>query len=165
MKAMQIKNFNNYYITDNGRVYSRNYWGSGRIKQIKPRKDHDGYMIIDLHDKKICTKRVHRLVAEAFIPNHENKPQVNHINGNKADNRVENLEWCDCKYNILHKNLILHHKHSSKKQIIKQIKDGIVIAEFNGLHEAQRKTGFCYQNIGKCCQGKYKTIGGFQWKR
>lgn len=72
-------------------------------KQLKPYKNCWGYMLVDMRkDGKRYLKCVHRIVAETFIPNPENKPQVNHIDGNKANNSVSNLEWCTCSENQYH---------------------------------------------------------------
>lgn len=174
MKALQIKDFPNYYITDTGDVYSRNYHKSSRIKKLKPQKDKRGYLYITLcKNKKQYIKKIYRLVAEAFIPNPENKPQVNHKNGIKSDNRVENLEWNTQSENMLHRYRILGQKGSMHNKlginnpfskIVLQMLNDKIIAEFYGCHEANRFTGINYKHISRCCLGNRKTAGGFQWK-
>lgn len=99
----EIKGFEGLYEVDTkGNVYSTVQNSSRRKKKLKPYINTGGYLRVNLYDEnsKVHKRYVHRLVAQTFIPNPENKPDVNHINPDKADNSVENLEWCDAKYNI-----------------------------------------------------------------
>lgn len=105
-KKEPIKDFEDYQIDTNGVVYNKN----GTIKKLRKRKDN-GYLdtiLIDKNKKKHC-KRINRLVAIQFIPNPDNLPEVNHKDGNKANNNVDNLEWCTPKYNSEHSIKILKH--------------------------------------------------------
>lgn len=100
-----------YLINKEGQVYS-----TKSNKLIKPKTDKDGYLEYHLSTPKgIVYKRAHRLVAETFIPNPNNLPQVNHIDGNKANNHIDNLEWCTCSENNLHRMQVLHHNHDTAK--------------------------------------------------
>ena len=90
-----------YEVSNTGKVRSNNYLGHGKTKELKP-FDNGGYKRIKLPKKYKVDTLVHRLVAAAFIPNPDNLPCVNHINGIKDDNRIENLEWCSVSENIHH---------------------------------------------------------------
>lgn len=173
-KALKIKYQPNYYITDTGDAYSRNPYNNptGRIKKLKLRHDTNGYVSVTLSGQR--SYRVHRLVAEAFLPNPENKPEVNHIDGNKQNNNVSNLEWVSKSENAIHSHNVLGFrgawfrkmgKDNPHSKIVLQIKDGKIIAEFYGTCEASRKTNISQDRICRCCQRKkgYKSAGGFQW--
>lgn len=174
-KAFQIKNFPDYYVTDRGDVYSVDYNHTGRIKKMKTGIVSSGYVGVSLcHDKTIVPRLVHRLVAEAFIPNINNKQQVNHKNGIKTDNRIENLEWSTSQENMRHAYRVLNiakpkgmsgkfGKDCALSKTVLQIKDNKIIAEFYGMHDAQRKTGINFRCISDCCRGRQKTAGGYEW--
>lgn len=169
-----IFGFPGYYITNTGRVYSYNS-ETFELKELKQFKNKDGYMRVNLYkNHKPYNTAVHRLVAFAFAPHTKDKPQVNHKDGNKSNNCIENLEWCTCAENIQHSYKILHRKANTpwkgkfgklyhNSHLILQIKDGKIINEFYGAKEAQRKTGVCYVSIYLCCSKKRKSAGGYQW--
>lgn len=123
----KIKNYNNYSISNIGNVRNNK---TGRI--LKPHIKENGYMQVQL-GRKTIPQYIHRLVAIAFIPNIENKPQVNHKNGNKQDNRIENLEWVTARENDLAYGYASRIENR-KKKIIATNKDGRKIL-FNSRNE------------------------------
>lgn len=144
-------------------------------KTLKYSLDGNGYKQLALYNKGERVRMVaHRLVASTFIPNTENKPCVNHINGIKGDNRVENLEWSTQSENIKHafktglsKGSMLGRfgkDHNSSKAVIQLSKKDILIEEFESISAASRKLCVNQGNISQCCNNKLKTAGGFKWK-
>lgn len=165
---------NKYEISNFGRI--RNIITNNILKMTNKNGD---YLTLVLYDEKHKrTTRIHRLVAQAFIPNPNNYPVVNHINGNKQDNRVENLEWCTYSHNTKeaikqNKNIILgitkynKNKFSNKYGRIYQFdKNNNLIDIYNNLQNASDKTNTCKRNILQVInhqQGR-KQANGFIWK-
>lgn len=154
-----------YEISNQGEVKSHH-----KNKLLKLGRHHKGYKNITLcKDGVQKTKLVHRLVAEAFIPNPEEKPQINHIDGNKENNYVENLEWVSTKENIRHSIETGLRKSDpdnppNKRAVCMFSKDGVFIRSFISQREAERQTGIHNTNISDCCSGRHKTAGGYKWK-
>ena len=115
-------------------------------------------------------KKVHRLVAQAFIPNPENKPQVNHLNGDKTNNRVENLEWCTCSENVIHSwNNGFHKKkfganHDNSVKIKQYDLNGRFVKEWGSIVDASKYYNTTISNIWHCLNGYNKTAKGYIWK-
>ncbi len=166
MESKSIVEFDNMYIIEkNGNVFSK-YTN----RYIKPKVNHKGYLYFGLRkDGKQKSIFQHRLIANYWIPNPENKPQVNHINCDKKDNRVENLEWCTQSENQLHsyrngrvaayKNKFSKDHNTSKAIAIK--KDNIVHT-FESLTDASNYLSVSIQAISMCLRGINKTCKGFK---
>ena len=143
----------------------------GRVKRIttgrvlKPLKHANGYLMVKLSKNSIVyTKTVHRLVAEAFIPNPEHKSEINHIDENKTNNNVSNLEWMTRKENINHGTRTERVSKSNSIPIIAtNIKTG-GSKEFYGARECARQLGLTHGNITSALKGRYKQSGGYTFK-
>lgn len=138
---------------------------------LKAQEDEKGYLRVrlSLHDKK-RSARVHRLVAIAFIPNPENKPQVNHIDTNKKNNSVDNLEWNTNGENQIHAfktglNYVTGRAGRKKRALCKiDFATGKVIEEYVSLAEASERNALPKSNICKVLKGERATCGGYGWK-
>lgn len=161
----QISNFGNIKRLSYSIIRSNGNKQSWKEKKLNPTKDSSGYYGI-----RSCTKitgkretlRIHRLVAEAFIPNPNNLPCVNHKDGNKLNNKTENLEWCTYKENINH--AFSTGLRQDTKKINQYDLDGNYIATYDSIREAERKTGTKNTGINACLHNKYKKSNGFMWK-
>ena len=145
-----------YAITRDGQV-----WSYKRKKFLKPGLTKDGYHRVSLcKNGKGKNYLIHRLVAEAYIPNPNNYPQVNHRDENKQNNCASNLEWCDAKYNA---NYGTRTERAAKKRSIP-----VYCIElnkiFDGARQAARELGLDNSDIIKCCKGKAKTHGGYHFR-
>lgn len=149
----------------------------GRVKSVrkniilKNSIARNGYKRVHLYkNKKGKHFQIHRLVANAFIPNPDNLPQVNHKDENKLNNCADNLEWCTPEYNynygtinIRKSQKQLNDKNKSKI-LLQYTKDGCFIKEWKSTMDVQRNLGFANSNISKCCRGKYAYAYGYLWK-
>lgn len=185
-KINQIPGFEHiegYSISEKGDVYThKKFIKAGKyeienqpIRKLKPWLNTKGYPQVDLGKH---TKKVHRLVAIAFIPNPENKPQVNHIDGVKTNNEITNLEWVNNADNQKHAwkiglskakkgkdNYQWSGDHSNCKAVKQLDLNGNEINRFKSLNIAKRSLGLkTYTGIAKVANGKQKTSAGYKWE-
>lgn len=188
-----------YQVSNLGRVKTIKKWAGNKHcskymvcnKILKPVKDNSGYYCVSLWKKSKCkTHRIHVKVAESFIPNPHNYPIVNHINGIKSDNSVDNLEWCTYKHNsreairlgfsnpskYLKRWNGKYGKEHNRSKAVYQIDKNTneVLNFFYSIREASKETGISVSSIGSCCNHRvcYKnntnwtvrTAGGFKWR-
>lgn len=160
----QIKEHPKYSVSNFGRV--RNDERGIILKPFKIGTKGKGnqYFAVDLYPSR--SVRVHRLVAMAFIPNTDNKPEVNHKDGDHFNNQVSNLEWvtgsenCYHAYNTLNRKRLFGADNPYSRRVVR-IEDGKV---FGSLIEAARECGIGRSSISKCVLGQREKAGGFHWK-
>ena len=149
-----------YEVSNKGRVRKII---SGRI--LKDRDNGRGYRYVRLHHINIDTVYVHRLVAQAFIPNPLDLPQVNHKDEDKSNNSVDNLEWCTAKYNIHYGTAIDRISKKNGVKISQYSLDGTWIRDWNSSKEAIKSLGgSSLSSICNCLRGRSKSAFGYMWK-
>lgn len=154
-----VKDYPMYYVSEAGDVYSLH---SGKMKKMKLWLDGQKryYMVSLCNGNKVPKKKlVHRLVAETFIPNPNNLPEVNHIDYNNKNNNVQNLEWCDRGYNMAHCFKKYTQIRNYRPCVIYQ--DNNLIKEFQSVAEASRYATK-YLNISGSSLSKYKTFKNYK---
>lgn len=176
-----LNGFEDYTIDTDGNVYSKR-----KNKYLKQNINKYGYCKVTLQKNKYRKIfSVHRLVAETFIPNPKNYPCVNHIDSNRTNNNINNLEWCTYEENTqwalkngrfdnmskqnsirLKNNPLngyIYANEITKKKVAKYDKYNNLIEIYESISEASRKTGITIQSISYSANGKRKTGGGFIW--
>jgi hypothetical protein len=171
-----------YQVSSVGRIKSLERKTISRGVKECVRKLHiqnSGYLTVGLFkENKGQQFLVHRLMALAFIKNTEKLDFVNHKNGIKTDNRIENLEWCTKGYNLKHaydnglktisqkqlNRIVGWNKNEHSVKVNQYSKQGELVAFFNSMTEAAFKTGLNYNSIVDCVRGRHKTCGGFVFK-
>lgn len=154
----EISEFRDYYINIFGEVYS------GRSNKILKKNLRNGYYYVTLYnEERKIHKYIHRLVAEAFIPNEENQPMINHIDEDKTNNRADNLEWCTSEYNVNYgsgnerRGKNSGEKH--KKPVIAYKNNKKILAY--SINEMADKIKAHPSNISDVLHGKQKTTRGY----
>ena len=163
-----------YEVSNLGRVRSLDrvrkagYGSTANIKGkiLAPQNiNNRKYLTVNLYRNEIGKHYlVHRLVANAFIPNPNNLPEVNHKDENPSNNNVSNLEWCDRKYNNLYGTATERRSRTRGKVVIQCDLNGNEIARHWSAREAARLIGKSQAAISRCCIGKYKYAYGYIWK-
>ena len=167
-----------YKVNQTGEIFSEY-----SKRTLTPYLSSDGYLRINLcRNKKVKITMLHRIVAEAFIPNPENLPVVNHIDGNKANPNVENLEWTTFSGNSIHSfssglsrisdkcrkavSLVAAENgaKTTSKAVIQIGTDGNVVNKFKSMREAERVTRIPRSNIARACGSDDYSAGGFKWR-
>lgn len=183
----QVSNFGNIKSLPKLVKGSRRGGYMTKEKILKPQYGSNGrtYTHVCLRKNgKTFIKEIHRIVAQHFIPNPNNLPQVNHKDENPANNAVENLEWCDGFYNHNYGTIkertkatkeknksdrkglltkIERNSNNAPKRVVQKDKQGNVLKVYESSQEAQKETGILSRNIRRCCNGEFVYCGGYKW--
>ena len=149
-----IVKYPNYEVSRDGQVRNKT------TKRLKVFTDNGhGYLRTNFFkDNKVITVYLHRIIADSFIDNPSNLPEVNHIDGDKTNNSLDNLEWCTSSGNALHKMYVLSRGNCKPVECVetKVVYPSTMIAE--------QRTGCNHRHISNCCRGKRITCGGYHWR-
>lgn len=163
MRVKDIRGYEGLYvITDSGAIISLNYRRTGKSKELKQMTDKQGYKKVSLgKEGKLTQFFVHRLVAEHFLENPHDLPQVNHIDEDKSNNTVNNLEWCTSSYNVNFGTRNLRDKLKQGKKVV-CIENGTV---YPSIREASKCLGLDRSDISKCCRGvrNIQSVKGYHF--
>ncbi|MBE6666797.1 MAG: endonuclease [Ruminococcaceae bacterium] len=165
-----------YRVSDKGNVESYDSPGGHKGKRLTPHPNEKGYLMVHLYNKPMKkTAKVHRLVAEAFVPNPLNLPEVNHRDGNKRNNEASNLEWSTRQANVAHamqnglyEPAIKEHIGRIDKMKIPVIGTNVETneeVEFESINEAARRCKTYGSHIVRCLNGERKSAGGYTWRK
>lgn len=155
MKPIQLQGFE-YKLSEKGMIYNR------FMRVLTQYTDKDGYKyVVVRHNKKRNKYLVHRLIAENYIDNPNKFPQVNHKDGNKSNNNIDNLEWVTSSENQLHSRYVLGNVTGFADTPVECIETGKV---YKSTRDAWRDTNAGYSHISECASGKRKTAGGYHWR-
>ena len=163
-----------YKVSRDGRIICLDWKRTGKPRLCKLTANGQGYLMVGIDG---VLKRVHRIVAETFIPNPESKPCIDHINTIRTDNLVENLRWVtqreNCNNPLSRKNMSENApklmlgkfgaEHNRSIQIVQLSLDIKFIKKWDAAMEVQRELGIKQGNISSCCRGRLKQAGGFRW--
>jgi hypothetical protein len=168
-----ITGFPNYMLDRNGNIFSRYKYKTSIVcdewRPVQHVLDKGiGYYIVTLvNENERKNQFIHRLLAQHFLPNPRNKPQVNHIDGNKQNNCLSNLEWVTAKENAQHAariGLCDARTLAQSVAVLQETLEGQLVSRHTSLHEAGRITGIAWQNISKVVRGIRPRAGGFVWR-
>lgn len=156
-----IKNFEGKYaITEDGRV-----WSYRSKKYLKPLVDKDGYLFVHLWDKGSHTYKIHRLVADAYIPNPTNLPQVNHKDEDKTNNSVSNLEWCNHTYNMRYGTRAERQSATLRSKATGRAVYCVELNKvFHSIKEGALSINVNRSCIWSCVNGYQHSAGGYHWR-
>lgn len=160
MKSLTIFD-RQYFVDENGNVFNQ------EMRKLTQHIDKYGYKYIVFRRRrngKVERKKflLHRLVAKLFIDNPNNLPQINHLDGNKQNNCIQNLEWTDSSGNQTHSRYVLKNQTGFADTPVRCVESN---QTFISTRAAWRETGVSYCHISECVNGKRKTAGGFHWEK
>lgn len=159
--GVEVSTFGRVRILDR-LISSEKYTRFTKGRVLKQHDNHNGYLLVRIPvDGKWTTKRAHRLVAKVFIPNSDSLPDVNHKDGNRANNHIDNLEWCTASYNAKYRE---KYGEAQGHPVFAINLTNLKVSRYQSQNEASRSLGIGVGNINNVIKGKTKQAGGYYFK-